>query len=107
MAMTKTLFSISALAVELGRDRRTIATALSGVPGDGTKQGHPAWFITTALQALERHEERDRRFVGTGSYGRSPSYEPDRVLNHFAQRVRGWRELSKAGHDLTGILDRV
>src|SRR3954469_5531086 len=53
MAMVKSLFSISTLAVELGKDRRTMASALSGVPPDGTtKQGHRAWHLITALQAL-------------------------------------------------------
>src|SRR3954467_1516738 len=98
MAMTKTLFSISALAVELGRDRRTIATALSGVPGDGTLQGHPAWFLTTAPPALDREGGGGRRPAGSPSYARSPAHEPDRVLDHFASRVRGWRELPKTGH---------
>jgi hypothetical protein len=98
MAMTKTLFSISALATELGRDRRTIATALSGVPGDGTLQGNPAWILSSALSALERHDGRGRRTAGSPSHARSPAYEPDRVLDHFASRVRGWRELPKTGH---------
>ena len=53
MAMTRQLYSVSGLAIELRRDRRTVAAALSGVPGDGIKQGHPAWFLTTALSALE------------------------------------------------------
>ncbi len=54
MAMTKTLYSISALAVELDRDRRTIAAALKAVPADGkVKGGHGAWFMSTALAAIE------------------------------------------------------
>lgn len=53
MAMTKRLHSISALAVELDRDRRTIAAALKTVPADGTVAGgHSGWFLATALAAL-------------------------------------------------------
>lgn len=54
MAMTKQLYSISALAVELDRDRRTIARALKSVNPDGKAAGgHSAWFLATALAAME------------------------------------------------------
>jgi len=52
MSMTRTLYTLSALSVELGRDRRTIARALSAVPPDGKVSGHGAWHLLTALQAL-------------------------------------------------------
>ena len=52
MAMTKQLWSISGLATELGRDRRTIAKALIGVAPDGELSGEKAWFFETALSAL-------------------------------------------------------
>ena len=52
MAMTARLWSISALAVELRMDRRTVASRLHGVPPDGTIQGSPAWLLPTALRAL-------------------------------------------------------
>jgi hypothetical protein len=54
MAMTKQLWSISALATELGRDRRTVAKALSTVACDGKIGGQKAWFLNTALLALDR-----------------------------------------------------
>src|SRR5215210_5083169 len=83
MSMTRQLYSLSALATELRRDRRTVAAALSGVPGDGAKQGHPAWFLTTALQALEPKPER-------WTAGDDDHIGP---LWHFASRLDGWEEL--------------
>jgi hypothetical protein len=63
MSMIAKLFSISALSVELGRDRRTVSKALARVPADGqTETGDPGWFLTTALRALDdRPDGRQRR----------------------------------------------
>jgi hypothetical protein len=59
MAMTAKLFSISALSTELARDRRTVAKALSHTRPDGkTAGGDDAWFLVTALSALDRSEDR-------------------------------------------------
>ena len=52
MAMTARLWSISALAVELGMDRRTVGKRLARVPPDGRLNGSPAWRLATALEAL-------------------------------------------------------
>ena len=52
MAMQKRLWSVNALAVELGRDRRTVAKVLDGVPPDGRLKGHAAWYLEAALSAL-------------------------------------------------------
>jgi len=52
MAMTKRLWSLSALAVEFNCDRRTIANALKEVPADGEQSGFPAWFLLTAIRAM-------------------------------------------------------
>src|SRR5215213_4575687 len=52
MAMTARLWSISALAVELGMDRRTVAKRLGRLPPDGRLNGSPAWRLATALEAL-------------------------------------------------------
>jgi hypothetical protein len=57
MAMQPRLFSIEGLAVELGRDRRTVAKALRGVPAEGETSGRPAWRIATAVAALRRRED--------------------------------------------------
>jgi hypothetical protein len=53
MALTKKLWSLSGLAVELDVNVRTIAAALSNVPSDGTIEGgHQGGFLLTALEAL-------------------------------------------------------
>ena len=52
MAMMARLWSISALAVELNLDRRTVAARLRGVRPDGKLHGSPAWLLSTALRAL-------------------------------------------------------
>ena len=52
MAMTKQLWSISGLAIELNKDRRTIAKALADVRPDGLLQGKRAWHLEKALRAL-------------------------------------------------------
>jgi hypothetical protein len=52
MGMTKQLWSINALATELGHDRRTIALALREIRPDGTLRGHSAWYLDTALMAV-------------------------------------------------------
>ena len=52
MSMTARLWSISALAVELRMDRRTVALRLRNVLPDGQLHGKPAWRLTTALDAL-------------------------------------------------------
>lgn len=78
MAMTATLYSISGLAVELGRDRRTVAAALSSVRPDGRKAQHPAWYLQTALDALggKRRLPLDETFIG-----------------HLVERLDNWRDI--------------
>jgi hypothetical protein len=81
--MTKQLWSISALAVELGRDRRTIAAALRDVPADGMNGADRGWYLSTALAAL-----------GEGRSSRPASYAPrESVLAHWLHRLGGWREI--------------
>jgi len=77
MGMVKALYSLNALSVELGRDRRSIAAALNGVPEDGMLKGHKAWHLTTALQATEP-EPRRRTAGDEGRLG---------PLWHFASRL--------------------
>lgn len=50
--MRPKLHSLSALATELGLDRRTIAKRLATVPPDGRISGHDAWLLATAWPAL-------------------------------------------------------
>lgn len=53
MAMTRRLWSISAAAVELCRDRRTIAGVLKDVPPDGDIDARTkGWWLRTILDAM-------------------------------------------------------
>jgi hypothetical protein len=78
MAMTRQLWSLSALSVELGKDRRTVAAVLGRVPADGTiPGGHRGWFLSTALEAFNS----PAKVRGGGP------------LDHFAIRLDEWREV--------------
>lgn len=81
MAMTKMLWSISGLSVELSRDRRTIAKVLAGVRPDGQLRGKPAWRLETALAALA--VEGKQQALRT-------SGEP---FGTFLERLEGWKEI--------------
>jgi hypothetical protein len=72
MAMTARLWSISALAVELGVDRRTVGKRLARVPPDGRLNGSPAWRLTTALEAVRP----DPRPAPRRAHGSPPAPEP-------------------------------
>ena len=52
MAMTAKLWTISGLAAELNKDRRTITRALRDVPHDGKEGRYKAWHMTTVLAAM-------------------------------------------------------
>ena len=54
MAMKAKLWTLNGLAVELGRDVRTLGKALSGVQPDGMVGKNPGYHIETALSALRR-----------------------------------------------------
>src|SRR5438034_5654792 len=60
MAMKPSLFTNEGLAVELARDRRTVAKALRSTPPDGELNGRPAWRLTTALDAMRKRERANR-----------------------------------------------
>jgi hypothetical protein len=52
--MTPKGWPISALAVELDMDRRTLAARLRDVPPCGTERGHSVWRLVDALAAVGR-----------------------------------------------------
>ena len=52
MAMTAKLWTISGLAAELDKDRRTITRALRNVPHDGKEGRYRAWHMTTVLASM-------------------------------------------------------
>lgn len=56
MSMTPRLWSISALAIELRKDRRTIAAVCRDVRPAGQKNGKPAWRLNDVLDAIRRKE---------------------------------------------------
>src|SRR4051812_12766604 len=85
MAMTQQLWSISGLATELGRDRRTLARALSLVVPDGQIAGQKAWYLTSALRALERMKQ--------GSSER----EADPFTALLVDRLEHWRAICSCG----------
>jgi hypothetical protein len=82
MSMTKRLWSISALAVELNRDRRTIAAALRDVPADGMIGTDKAWHLDTAVAALEGRSSRP-----------APHAPRESPLSNWVYRLKGWREI--------------
>src|SRR3954454_10399000 len=59
------LNTVSDLAIELTRDRRTVGDALRNIAPDGEIKGRPAWFMTTAISALygERTGARERKLL--------------------------------------------
>ena len=62
MAMTARIYSLNALATELGHDRRTVAKALSHTPPDGKcEDGADGWYLRTALQRLGDGRQRYNR----------------------------------------------
>ena len=55
MSMRPKLFSIGGAAIELGKDRRTIARRLARVQPDGrTADGGDGWYLSTILAQLIR-----------------------------------------------------
>src|SRR3954469_955723 len=98
MAMTKTLYSINALSTELGRDRRTVANALAGVPADGTVNGHKGWHLTTALEAIDPRPEPGRRRASEDAH-----LGP---LWHFASRLEDWEEI-RSREPLTRTVEEI
>jgi hypothetical protein len=82
MAMTARLFTISALATDLDRDRRTIAAALRGVPPDGKSGRFDAWLLSTAMLHLDRR--------------RADGHKPkSKIGEHFFGRLCEWRQIRK------------
>src|SRR5215204_88798 len=87
MAMVRQLHSISALAVELSHDRRTIAKALNRIPPDGIRVGgHPGWYLQTAARALERQ--------GSGKLLSGAVRDEGGIVKSFLDRTRRRRQRS-------------
>jgi hypothetical protein len=99
--MASKLWSINALANELGRNQRTVARALRDVPADGTTEfGHPGWHLATALKALERRARQNfsNSFDGQG-VGISKTQQADEI-ERAALAVEKSMERLRAINDL-------
>jgi hypothetical protein len=67
VGMQAKLWSLSSLAIELGRNVRTISRALTGVAPDGKIGKHDGWLMATASKALQEYEARStERWCGNG-----------------------------------------
>ena len=86
MSMRPQLFSISGLAVEFGKDRRTVARLLRDVPADGKSKGHDAWLLSSVTEVL-RSTARKR---GAGSS------EPLPIITAIRDRLDGWEDRGNA-----------
>jgi hypothetical protein len=60
MPQTARLWTIAGLATELGRNVRTIASALRNTPPDGKCGRHPGWRMSTAVARLSLPADRRR-----------------------------------------------
>jgi hypothetical protein len=95
MPMVKQAHSINSLAVELDRDRRTVAKALKGMRPDGmSATGRPGWFLETALRALQRTQR------ATGSGKSNEGCDSGGIIELFAQRARKKNPESDPGYVL-------
>src|SRR3954453_12246040 len=74
MSMRPRLWSLNGLATELGRDRRTMGKIFGTTAPDGKLNGHSAWLLRTALNALDEHDKPQRASVAEFANG---------VLSHF------------------------
>jgi hypothetical protein len=86
MAMTPTLHTISGLAVELGRDRRTIAKIVQNVPPAGKRGGHDAWLLRDVVDEIER--QNAARVVRE-----SEGALDDPMLGNLAHRLECFEEI--------------
>src|SRR5215213_9800655 len=84
MSMRPRLWSLNGLATELGRDRRTMGKILATTPPDGRLNGHAAWFLTTALDAVDDFDRPPNM---------KASDQTDAMLGRFVDRVVHWREM--------------
>jgi hypothetical protein len=92
MSMQPKLWTIGALAVELNRDPRTVASALKHTKPDGKDGGgRRAWFMTTATAALAPVERRAPRH----SNGSGEEAAIDNVEAVWGDLRRGFENLER------------
>lgn len=82
MAMTRKLWSISALATEFNIDRRTAAGRIADIPPAGKVRGHDAWRLADVVDALLPRPA-----------GPPPGAPRDPLLQTLVERAADWREI--------------
>jgi hypothetical protein len=88
MAMTPQLLTLEAIAVETGKDRRTIGRLLRDINPDGMVKGRPAWRLKTVLRLLDRRN------------GSSAPLEGSAELTDLAQKIQDGFERARGIVDL-------
>lgn len=86
MAMIRQLWSLNALSVELGRDRRTVAKILNDTAPDGVLKGKPAWYLQTALQAFGQYDGLPHYLVNAEDAAHNQ-------CGFLSDRVEDWEEI--------------
>ena len=91
------LYSLNALALECGRNFRTLSRALENVKPDGrAEDGKPRWFLSTAISALAERE----RLTGRPS-SRTP---PERFDPKVEREIR---EIEVSGAEVDSLLAKL
>lgn len=91
MTMRPQLWGLSALAVELGLNVRTVAAALRGTKPDGRAGRNDGWLMATALRALEaRAGPGGSRANGRS---RSPGGARHPLIAGAIHRTESWSEV--------------
>jgi hypothetical protein len=86
MAILPQLWTQNALAIELGRDIRTVARALKHIPPDGKIGKRDGWRMTSAVVALARHEAASDQLARRRSNGDGSNDSLDQLVG-TAERV--------------------
>ena len=98
---TKKLWSLNGIALEVGRNFRTISRAMENAKPDGKEAGRPRWHLSTAIKALSEYEHRMEQETGRVVSRTAPErYDPQLerqileiertavVLDGFRERLR-------------------
>lgn len=94
--MSKKLWSLSSLAVELNRNFRTLRRALDGTKCDGKIAGRPAFYMATAIAALDAHTMR------TGYVRSKPA--PERYDAALEEKIGA---IEESGREVDALLAKL
>jgi len=87
MAMTKRGWSVSALAVEFGIDRRTVAKRVEGIAPAGVERGSPVWLLADVAPAIMGAVEPDE--TGIDEAKRRKALAEARLAEFAVEREAG------------------